>query len=194
MADNHSPYDPDPRQGRGGDRRTQALQAVSQLSSSRLHFFSPGAPRLRWAETRRLPAAAAGLERRQRAACIVGITSPASRLRSSRTRVAARESPPQVPTSSFRAIMSTPQPAVRDSRQEAKVSLQRPRPCQEKSRRRNKRTTRAPSTSSIRPPPASRIDTGRPAFEASVVRVWAPGPSVISQDLCEHVFLSVPSN
>ncbi|KAH8762084.1 synaptobrevin [Diaporthe sp. PMI_573] len=27
MADNHSPYDPDPRQGRGGDRRTQALQA-----------------------------------------------------------------------------------------------------------------------------------------------------------------------
>lgn len=30
MADNHSPYDPDPRQGnQGGNTRTQALQAVS---------------------------------------------------------------------------------------------------------------------------------------------------------------------
>lgn len=54
MADNHSPYDPDPRQGRGGDRRTQALQAVSLFfhHASNLHFISPGAPRLRWVETR----------------------------------------------------------------------------------------------------------------------------------------------
>lgn len=35
MADNHSPYDPDPRQGpnQGGNPRTQALQAVSLLPS-----------------------------------------------------------------------------------------------------------------------------------------------------------------
>ncbi|KAJ0123571.1 synaptobrevin [Diaporthe amygdali] len=45
MADNNSPYDPDPRQGRGQDRRTQALQ-----------------------QTCRRVAAAAGLERRQRSA------------------------------------------------------------------------------------------------------------------------------
>lgn len=51
MADNHSPYDPDPRQGRGGDRRTQALQAVSHFQSRNLHFISPGAPRLRWVQT-----------------------------------------------------------------------------------------------------------------------------------------------
>lgn len=38
MADNHSPYDPDPRQGRGGDRRTQALQAVSHFSSKKPAF------------------------------------------------------------------------------------------------------------------------------------------------------------
>lgn len=38
MADNHSPYDPDPRQGRGGDRRTQALQAVSHFSFKKPAF------------------------------------------------------------------------------------------------------------------------------------------------------------
>ena len=46
MADNHSPYDPDPRQGRGGDRRTQALQAVSHFHSRNLRFISARSPKI----------------------------------------------------------------------------------------------------------------------------------------------------
>lgn len=54
MADNHSPYDPDPRQGRGGDRRTQALQAVSFFSivQAICISFRQEPQDLRWVETR----------------------------------------------------------------------------------------------------------------------------------------------
>lgn len=146
MADNHSPYDPDPRQGRGGDRRTQALQAVSHFCLRKLHFISPGAPRLRWVQTRHRSAATAGLERRQRAACIVGVTPPAARSRGFRNQMGARGSQlgcRHSPSGRSWQLLNQRSEAADSARQ---VLLQTPRTCQEKSRRLNKRTTRAVPT------------------------------------------------
>lgn len=162
MADNHSPYDPDPRQGRGGDRRTQALQAVSLFL-----FKKPAFHFVRSSQIAMGPDPSPFCRRGR-----IGATS-ARRLHhrhhtpGSMIERACNRNGPKI-TAAFDAddlslrIHGNCLISGQRWRTRAVVLLRTPRTCQEKSRRPNNRTTCATSTSSTESPSAPRIDEERP--------------------------------